>query len=103
MALVGKKNRLMAFDRKAFSRSNGSLMTGVMVADEGLVRRVLNMLVRRALPERLRIRIHPTAFMRGLHHVHPGDTGIVDAAIAECPRHGPARRSIPKKEAWIAV
>jgi lipopolysaccharide O-acetyltransferase len=62
----------MAFDRKAFSRSNGSFLTGMVVV-EGLIRRVHNTLVRRALPGRPRIRIHPTAFMRGLCHVHLGE------------------------------
>ncbi len=62
----------MAFDRKAFSRSNGLFLTVAVVAG-GLVRRMHNMLVRRALPGRPPIRIHPTAFMRGLRHIHLGE------------------------------
>lgn len=69
---VGKKNRLMAFDRKNFSRSNGSFLTGLVFV-EGLVRRVHNLLLRRALPGRPKIRIHPTAFLRGVRHIHLGE------------------------------
>lgn len=62
----------MPFGLKAFSRSNGLFVTACVVMG-GMARRVHNRLVRAALPGRPRIRVHPTAHLRGLRHCRIGD------------------------------
>lgn len=61
----------MAFGFKAFARTNGAFVTS-MVVGGGVLRRLHNALVRRALPGRPEIRIHPSAHLRGLCHMSIG-------------------------------
>lgn len=61
----------MAFGLKTFARSNGLFVTGLVIGG-GLIRRLHNALISRALPNSPRLRIHPSANMRGLRHIQIG-------------------------------
>lgn len=61
----------MAFSLKTFARSNGVPIAGLVVIS-GLIRRLHNAVIRRSLPGRPRLRIHPSAYIRGLRHIHIG-------------------------------
>lgn len=66
-----KRNYNMAFGLKAFARNNGLFVTGLVIGG-GLVRRIHNTLIRRALPRQPYVRIHPSAHLRGLRHLQIG-------------------------------
>ncbi len=61
----------MAFALRAFIDTNGPFLT-LWTAVQALVRRVHNTMVRRVLPGRPAIRIHPSARLLGLRHFHIG-------------------------------
>lgn len=61
----------MAVALKAFIRKNGAFLTACTAA-QALVRRTHNAFLRRVLPGRPVLRIHPTARLLGVRHFHIG-------------------------------